>query len=88
MFRFSCLQLPLTIYIIQSSRHTSHSRTLIDNSFSNLISKDITSDNVTARISDNLPQFLISSNTFADPAPSKSNVLKRTAQVLTRTIFC
>ena len=28
-------------YIIQPSRHTSHSRTLIDNIFSNVISKDI-----------------------------------------------
>ena len=28
-------------YIIQPSRHTSHSRTLIDNVFSNVISKDI-----------------------------------------------
>ena len=34
-------------YIIQPSRHTSHSRTLIDNIFSNVISKDIISGNIT-----------------------------------------
>ena len=41
-------------YIIQPSRHTSHSRTLIDNIFSNIISKDIISGNITAAISDHL----------------------------------
>ena len=46
-------------YIIQPSRHTSHSRTLIDNIFSNVISKDIISDNIIATISDHLPEFLI-----------------------------
>ena len=42
-------------YIIQPSRHTSHSRTLIDNIFSNFISKDIICGNITATISDHLP---------------------------------
>ena len=64
-------------YIIQPSRHTSHSRTLIDNIFSNVISKDIISGNITATISDHLPQFLISPNTFADPPSNKSNVFER-----------
>ena len=41
--------------IIQPSRHTSHSRTLIDSIFSNVISKDIISGNITAAISDHLP---------------------------------
>ena len=41
-------------HIIQPSRHTSHSRTLIDNIFSNVISKDIISGNITATISDHL----------------------------------
>ena len=64
-------------YIIHPSRHTSHSRTLIDNIFSNVISKDIISGNITATISDHLPQFLISPNTFADPPSNKSNVFER-----------
>ena len=64
-------------YIIQPSRHTSHSRTLIDNIFSNFISKDIICGNITATISDHLPQFLVSPNTFANPPSNKSNVFER-----------
>ena len=64
-------------YIIQPSRHRSHSRTLIDNIFCNVILKDIISGNITATISDHLPQFLISPNTFADPPSNKSNVFER-----------
>ena len=48
----------------------------VDNIFSNVISKDIVSGNITATISDHLLQFLISPNTFADP-PTKSNVFER-----------
>ena len=43
------------LYIIQPSRHTSYSRNFIDNIFSNVISKDIICDNITATISDHLP---------------------------------
>ena len=64
-------------YIFQPSRYTSHSKTLIDNIFCNVISKDIISDNITAIISDHLPQFLISPNTFADPPSNESNVSER-----------
>ena len=64
-------------YIIQPSRHTSHSRTLINNIFSNVISKDIICGNITATISDHLPQFLVSPNTFANPPSNKSNVFER-----------
>ena len=64
-------------YIIQPSRHTSHSRNLIDNVFSNVISKDIISGNITATILDHLPQFLIPPNTFANPPSNKSNVSER-----------
>ena len=35
-------------YIIQISRYTSHSRTLMDNILSNVISKDIIYGNITA----------------------------------------
>ena len=59
-------------YIIQPSQHTSHSRTLIANIFSNVISKDIICVNITATISDHLPQFLVSLNTFANPPSNKS----------------
>ena len=64
-------------YIIQPSQHTSHSRTLIDNIFSNVISKDIICGNITATISDHLPQFLVSPNTFSNPPSNKFNVFER-----------
>ena len=45
-------------HIVQPTRITSPSKTLIDNTFSNYISQDIVSGNLTATISDHLPQFL------------------------------
>ena len=42
-------------FIIQPSRHKSHSRIPIDNIFSNVVPKDIISGNITATISDHLP---------------------------------
>ena len=65
-------------YLIQHSHCTSHSRTLINNIFSNVISKDI-SGNIIATISDSLPHpyLTLSPNTFADPLSNKSNVFIR-----------
>ena len=48
--------LPLTL---QPTRITSHSNTLIDNIFSNIINPDIIPGNLTATILDYLPQFAI-----------------------------
>ena len=56
-------------YIIQSNQHTCLFKTLIDNILSNVILKDIISGNIT----DNLPQYLISSNIFADLPSNKLN---------------
>ena len=64
-------------HVIQPSRHTNHSKTLIDNTLSNIISKDIIPGNITATISDHLSQFLISPNTFADSPSNKSNVFEK-----------
>ena len=64
-------------YTIQPSRHTSHSRTIVDNIFSNVISKDIICGNITATISHHLPQFLISPNTFANSPSNRSNAFER-----------
>ena len=50
--------------ILQPTRITSHSNTLIDNIFSNVIDPDITSGNLTATISDHLPQFAIICNVW------------------------
>ena len=46
-------------HIAQQTRIMSHSKTLIDNIFSNFISQDIVSWNLTATISNHLLQFLI-----------------------------
>ena len=44
-------------YILHPIRITDHSKTLIDNTFSNFVSADIISGNIAAFISDHLPQF-------------------------------
>ena len=45
-------------YILHPTRITSHSKTLIYNKFSNSISPEIISGNITATISDHLPKYL------------------------------
>ena len=50
--------------ILQPTRITSHSNTLIDNIFSNVIDPDIIPGNLTATNSDHLPQFAIIPNMF------------------------
>ena len=64
-------------YILQPTRLTSHSKTLIDNIFSNVISHEVTSGNITATISDHLPQFLFVPNVFSNPSCQKSNIYER-----------
>ena len=64
-------------YILQPTRLTSHSKTFIDNIFSNILPSEIISGNLTATISDNLPQFLFAPNIFSNPSYSKSNIFER-----------
>ena len=64
-------------YILQPTRLTSHSKTLIDNIFSNVISYEVISGNITATISDHLPQFLFVPNVFSNPSCQKSNIYER-----------
>ena len=64
-------------YILQPTRITSHSKTLIDNIFTNIIFPDSICGNLTATISDHLPQFLIVPNIFSNPPSSKSNTYER-----------
>ena len=47
---------------MQPTRTTSHSKTLISNTITNVILTDLLSGNLTATISDHLPQFLIVPN--------------------------
>ena len=63
--------------ILQQTRKTSHSNTLIDNVFSNVIDPDIISGNLTATISDHLRQFAIIPNMFGNMKGTGPNLIKR-----------
>ena len=63
--------------VLQPTRITSHSTTLIDNTFSNVINPDIISGNLTATVSDHLPQFSIIPNMFGNISGNKSNIYER-----------
>ena len=52
--------------ILQPTRITSHSNTLIDNVFSNVVDPGIISGDLTATMSDHLPQFSIIPNMFGN----------------------
>ena len=61
-------------YAVQPIRITSHSNTLIDNIFSNYISQDIVSGNLTETISDHLTQFLIAPHIFSNVPNRKKHI--------------
>ena len=63
--------------ILQLTKITSCSNTLIDNILPNVIDPDIISDNLTATISDHLPQFAIIPNMFGNISGNKSNIYGR-----------
>ena len=63
--------------ILQPTRITSHSNTLIDNIFSNVIDPDIISGNLAATISDHPFQFSIIPNMFVNISGNKSNIYER-----------
>ena len=60
-------------HVVQSTRVTSHSKTLIDNIFSNYISEE----RVSGTISDHLSQFLIAPHIFSNIPNSKTNIFER-----------
>ena len=63
-------------HILQPSRVTTNSKTLIDNIFSNMAVPNI-SGNLTASISDHFPQFLVAPNIFFNASYPKSNIYER-----------
>ena len=63
--------------ILHPTRITSHSKTLIDNIFSNFISPEIISGSINANISDHLPQFSFVPNILSNPSTQKSNYYER-----------
>ena len=60
-------------YILHPTRITIHSKTLIENIFSNYISDEIISGNITATISDHLTEFPFLPNILSNPSTPKSN---------------
>ena len=64
-------------YILHPTRITSHSKTLMDNIFSNFISPEIISGNITATTSDHLPQFSFVPNILSNPSTQKSTYYER-----------
>ena len=58
-------------YILQPTRTTDHSETLIDNIFSNVKTADVISSNLTATISSHLPQIMIVPNVFVNPPSNR-----------------
>ena len=65
------------LYILHPNRVTGHSQTIIDNIFSNYISKEAVCGNLTSTISDNLPQVLFIPSMFSDTPATKSNIFAR-----------
>ena len=63
--------------ILQPTRITSHSNTLIDNIFLNVIDPDIISGNLTATISDHLHQFSVIPNMFHNIPSNNSNIYEK-----------
>ena len=64
-------------YILQPTQLASYSKTLTDNIFSNIISPEAISGNLTSTISDHLPQFMIVPNVFSNPPSNKANIFER-----------
>ena len=64
-------------YILQPTRLASHSKSLIDNIFSNILSSEIISGNLNATVSDHPPQFLFAPNILSSPSCKKSNIFEK-----------
>ena len=64
-------------HITQPTRIRDSSKTLIDNIFSNTLIENAISGNLTATISDHLPQFIILPNILSNPPSNESNIYER-----------
>ena len=64
-------------HIVQPTRIRNNSKTLIDNIYSNVITPNNISGNITATISDHLPQFLIPPDIFSNRPSTKINIFER-----------
>ena len=75
------------LYTIQPSRHTSHSKTLIDNFFSNVITKDIICGNLQLPFPTIDPSFWFHQTLLLIHPPINLMLLKVMGQNLTRKIL-
>ena len=73
--------------ILQPTRITSHSNTLLDNIFSNIIKPDIIPGNLTATISNHLPEFALIPHIFGNISGKKYNIYERAGQNLIKKIL-
>ena len=64
-------------HILVPTRISGSSKSLIDNIFSNEISNNIISGNITASLSDHLPQFSIIPDILGNPSSPKTNMFER-----------
>ena len=67
----------LYLSILQPTRITSHFNTLIGNIFSNAIDPDKIPGNLTATISDHLPQSEVIPSMFGNISRNKSNIYEK-----------
>ena len=64
-------------HIVQQTRIRNNSKTLFYHIYPNVITPNNTSSNITATISDHLPQYLIAPNTFSNSPSTKFNIFER-----------
>ena len=64
-------------YILKPTRLITHSKTLINNIFFNMLSSEIISGNLTATISDHLPQFLVAPDILSNTSYNKSTIFEK-----------
>ena len=65
-------------HVLQPSRVTTNTKTLIDNIFYNMAVPNIISGNLTAPISDHLPQFIVAPNIFFNASTLNPIIMKET----------
>ena len=64
-------------HIVHPTRIRNTSKILIDTIYSNVITSNNRSINITATILDHLPQFLIAPDIFSNPPSTKLNIFEK-----------
>ena len=84
LFLFSHILLP---HIVQTTIIRNNSETLIGNIYSNVITPNSISSNLTAAISEHLPQYLIAPEIFRNLSSTKLNTFERDWSKFNQEIF-